>query len=389
MGMERKNAMPEVPKFITAEMLRTIRANTDWRTLFRALGLERAKGKGNEDDWWALSPLTNEKTPSFHINGKGWYCHSSQQGGGVIELVQRVLERRAGRAVSCWDAGRWLLEHGISQTGLSPSEVGTGQGSGTPRSEEKERVGVSDRVKSGKNSPINVDLVPRLIPSHPELEKRGISRETCQYLGCGYLSGYRGTINERIVFQVRGVGERGGQLVPVILSHIGRVVDDVRADVEGRWHHFAHFKKHLELYNIDKALLDPRARNQAKQTGRLIVVEGCFDVAKLVEAGIYNAVASFGAHLSEEQAKRLKFVADRLGVKEIVVWYDRDSAGREGAKKALETLRANDCEASAFWGMHGSRVSKALHSVKLPPLAKDPCEFSVEQLRSLREKGLV
>lgn len=381
--------MPEVPKFITAEMLRTIRANTDWRMLFRALGLERAKGKGNDNDWWALSPLTNEKTPSFHINGKGWYCHSTQQGGGVVELVQRVLENRTGRAVSCWDAGRWLLEQGVSRTDALPAQPAAEKGSEAPRSEEKERGVDSDRAKSGINGPISVDLVPRLIPSHPELEKRGISKETCKYLGCGYLSGYKGTINERIVFQVRGVEERGGQLVPVVLSHIGRVVDDVRADVEGRWHHFAHFKKHLELYNIDKVLLDPLARDQAKRTGRLIIVEGCFDVAKLVEAGIYNVVASFGAHLSEEQAKRLKFVADRLGVKEIVVWYDRDSAGREGTKKALEVLRASDCGASAFWGMHGSRVSKALHSVKLPPLAKDPCEFSVEQLRSLREKGVV
>lgn len=381
--------MPEVPKFITAEMLRTIRANTDWRMLFRALGLERAKGKGNDNDWWALSPLTNEKTPSFHINGKGWYCHSTQQGGGVVELVQRVLENRTGRAVSCWDAGRWLLEQGVSRTDALPAQPAAEKGSEAPRSEEKERGVDSDRAKSGINGPISVDLVPRLIPSHPELEKRGISKETCKYLGCGYLSGYKGTINERIVFQVRGVEERGGQLVPVVLSHIGRVVDDVRADVEGRWHHFAHFKKHLELYNIDKVLLDPLARDQAKRTGRLIIVEGCFDVAKLVEAGIYNVVASFGAHLSEEQAKRLKFVADRLGVKEIVVWYDRDSAGREGTKKALEVLRASDCGASAFWGMHGSRVSKALHSVKLPPLAKDPCEFSVEQLRSLREKEVV
>lgn len=381
--------MPEVPKFITAEMLRTIRANTDWRTLFRTLGLERAKGKGNDNDWWALSPLTNEKTPSFHINGKGWYCHSTQQGGGVVELAQRVLENRTGRAVSCWDAGRWLLEQGVSRTDALSAQGAAEKGSEAPRSEKKETGRVPDRAESGINRPISVDLVPRLIPDHPELRKRGISKETCKYLGCGYLSGYKGTINERIVFQVRGVEERGGQLIPVILSHIGRVVDDVRADVEGRWHHFAHFKKHFEMYNIDKLLLDPRAKDQVKQTGRLIIVEGCFDVAKLVEAGIYNVVASFGAHLSEEQVRRVKSAAERLGVMETVVWYDRDTAGREGTKKALETLKDKGCEASAFWGLRGSRAAQSLHSVKLPPLAKDPCEFSVEQLQDLREKGVV
>ena len=64
--------MNESPHFITAEMLRTIRANADWRALFAALGLTRASGKGNDSDWWAVSPLTEEKTPSFHLNGKGW-----------------------------------------------------------------------------------------------------------------------------------------------------------------------------------------------------------------------------------------------------------------------------------------------------------------------------
>src|SRR5207237_5762282 len=115
--------------------------------------------------------------------------------------------------------------------------------------------------------------------------------------------------------------------------------DDVRADVEGRWHHFAHFKKHLELYNVDKLLLDPRAKEQVRQTGRLIVVEGCFDVAKLVEAGIYNVVATFGAHISDDQARKIKLLAERLGVKETVVWYDKDKAGREGTLKALDLLK--------------------------------------------------
>jgi len=383
--------MPEVPRFITAEMLRTIRANTDWRALFAALGLERAKGKGNDNDWWALSPLSEEKTPSFHINDKGWYCHSTGEGGGVVELVQGVLASRSGRAVSCWDAGRWLLEQGMSRMDRLPASDSAGAigEKNAPRSEKKEKGRVSDRAESGGNAPITADLRPKLIPHHPELEKRGISKETCKYLGCGYLSGYRGTINERIVFQVRGVAERGGVLVPVILSHIGRAVDDVRADVEGRWHHFARFKKHLELYNLDKALLDPRAREQVKQTGRLIIVEGCFDVAKLVEAGMYNVVATFGAHLSVEQVGRLKLLADRLGVKEFVIWYDRDKAGREGAAKALELLQQSSLAASVVWGKRNSRLAQAAQAVKISATAKDPCDLSIESLQALRAGDVI
>lgn len=378
--------MNESPGFITAEMLRTIRANADWRALFGTLGLERAKGKGNDNDWWALSPLSDEKTPSFHLNAKGWFCHSSQQGGGVVELVQRVLERRTGRAVSCWDAGRWLIEQGVSRL---DGAVGMVASQNAAEVKKEKETGAADRETPQSNRPISADLTPRLVPHHPELEKRGISQETCKYLGCGFLSTARGTINNRIVFQVRGVEERGGQLAPVILSHIGRAVSDVQADVEGKWHHYAHFKKHLELYNLDKLLLESKAREQVRQTGKLVIVEGCFDVAKLVEAGIYNAAATFGAHLSEEQVRRIKLVVDRLGVREVVVWYDRDKAGREGAAKALEILRQCGLVASVVWGKKDSRLAQAAQAVKLPSRSKDPCDLPVESLQALRTGGVI
>lgn len=39
-----------------------------------------------------LSPLTNEKTPSFHVDTQKnvWYCFSTSQGGDLIKLVQLV-----------------------------------------------------------------------------------------------------------------------------------------------------------------------------------------------------------------------------------------------------------------------------------------------------------
>lgn len=370
--------MQEVPRFITAEMLRTIRANTDWRAVFAAIGLTRVQGKGNDNDWWALSPFSQEKTPSFHLNAHGWYCHSTQQGGGVVELVQGFLQR-SGRAATCWDAGRWLLEQRLSR--LDGGPVG---GRNAPRSEEKERDGVSEGQNSARNAPIRADLRPLLVSHHPELERRGISQATCTYLGVGYLSNVKGTINNRIVFQVRGIEERGGQLMSVILSHIGRAVSDVQADVEGKWHHYAGFKKHLELYNLDKVLLDGKAKEQARQTGRLLVVEGCFDVAKLVEAKIYNAVATFGAHLSDEQVSRIKLAMDRLGIKEVVLWYDKDKAGKDGAAKAIELLQQHGIAASVVWGKRDSRLSQATDAPKLPPLSKDPCDLSVDELQALR-----
>jgi hypothetical protein len=109
-----------IPAFINNEMLREIRGNTDWREVFYALGLEQDPRKSKEDDFWALSPLSDEETASFHINAHGWYCHSTGQGGGNIELIQKVMHRLTGIAMNCFEAGRWLLERGVSPIPTRP-----------------------------------------------------------------------------------------------------------------------------------------------------------------------------------------------------------------------------------------------------------------------------
>ena len=113
--------MPKItdaPHFINNGMLKEIRDHTDWRALFAYLGLTRDR-KSTESDWWAVSPLNpEEKHASFHINDKGWTCFSTDESGYVIELVQKVMEYRTGRALNCYEAGKWLLENGLSRVSI-------------------------------------------------------------------------------------------------------------------------------------------------------------------------------------------------------------------------------------------------------------------------------
>ena len=282
--------MPEQPKrFINNDGLKIIRDHTDWRQLFLQLGLEQAK-KGTPADWWALSPLSTEKTASFHINDKGWYCHSTGQGGGIIELVQKVIGYRSGQTINCYQAGHWLIDNGLSV--LDENEVATTgpQGHCSPPLPHTQR---SEKRK--ENIPIRQTLVPLLDMAHPEITQRGISKSTCQYLGCGHLSSQsKSPLANRIVFQVRGIeNDTNDQWQPNILTHIGRAMTDEQKQQEGKWRPYSGFYKTLELYNIDKMILDDQAILQAQQTGHIIVVEGCWDVAKLIEAGIFNVVATF------------------------------------------------------------------------------------------------
>ncbi len=381
------------PEFIDNDALREIRANTDWRKAFTALGLIQAPGNGNPDDWWAISPLApDEKTPSFHMNespeGLGrWYCQSSGQGGGVLELVQQL------NGGNIYEAGKWLLDHHCSHRREIPASGVSGRF--TPVGDVvRQKIARSEKERSPgppENKPIRQSLLPLLTQkgSHPDFKRRGISAATCDYLGCGYLpETSKSSLKERLVFQVRGLAPDGDDFKPVILTHIGRAVTSAQAEAYGKWMFYKGFHKTRELYNIDQALLDPEAADQIRSTGRLLMVEGPFDVAQCVEAGIKNVVASFGSKLNPHQLPHLDILRDRLGLAEVMVWYDRDPAGIAGQSDAYQQLKEAGFKARAFaWDQ--SFPSPTGEVVLIPETLTDPGEFSKRQLQWLRQRDVI
>lgn len=294
-------AVPENPErsdWLSEEDLAELRARADWRQVFAALGLNRAPRRGNAGDWWARSPFAEDRQPSFHMNDKGWYCFATQQGGGVLELVEQVLR------VNCYEAGRWLIAQGLSSVSHSPPPP--------PASMATTGGGGSDRA-----------------------------------------------------------------------------VTEEQAEAEGKWRFYEGFHKSLELYNRDHLLLDSRAGLQARDTGQVLVVEGCFDVARLIEAGLLNVVATFGAHLSDPQVERLRQLARRLGVNRFRFWYDRDRAGQAGQEQALARLQeAPDLVADGFvW--ETELPAPAGRRVRIPAAITDPAECSVKQLQWLRKQKVI
>lgn len=212
------------------------------------------------------------------------------------------------------------------------------------------------------------------------LIRRGISSGTCRYLGCGFLpprtnGGSSSPLHSRLVFQIRGIKENGQGLEAVILSHTGRALAPEQENADGKYWSYP-FRKGLEIYNQDHLLLDPEAGRQLRTFG-LILVEGFFDVAKLVESGCRNVAALMGAHISVEQIHRLAWIRSRVDVPRIVLFLDRDEAGRNGARQASAPLLHHGFEVSAFdWDLN-----------QIPAGIKDPAELSVEQLQQLRMHG--
>lgn len=366
-------------RYFQPEELRAVRENCDWRALLDTLGIRADLRRCTDTEFWGYSPFhTEEKTASFHMKDPGiWYDWSrhatvpgrDRPGGGVIELVQAIQASR-GQILKLNEAAAWLIDQGFSRGDTPPLAA-------SPEAE----------TRSSENRPITRDLVPQLSKqgTHPAFVSREISVATCHYLRCGYLDTKRGMLAGRIVFQVGGLSEDGTSRV--ILTHIGRAVTPEQ-EAKGKWRFYRGFKPSLELYNLDSLILDPEAGKQARDTGRILLVEGAFDVARCIEAGIRNVVGTFGAHLSEEQAAKLVAALSRLSATEVLVFYDRDQAGAKAEIEALALLNEQGVPAQAFdWEqnfLNGEGKKKGI-----PEAIQDPCDFSVDQLRWLKARGFI
>ena len=94
------------------------------------------------------------------------------------------------------------------------------------------------------------------------------------------------------------------------------------------------FKKGESLYNYHVA------KNIARNTGKIIVVEGFMDAIRLYTIGIENVVATMGTSVTKEQIAIIKKMA-----KEIILMFDGDTAGKKAAYQVSTELKNNGIDA--------------------------------------------
>jgi len=81
------------------------------------------------------------------------------------------------------------------------------------------------------------------------------------------------------------------------------------------------------------------SRDEIRRHGFAILVEGYLDLIIPYQFGVRNVVASLGTALTPEQVKLIGRFA-----RKVVVNYDGDRAGVQAAKRAIETILAEDLE---------------------------------------------
>jgi len=288
---------------------------------------------------WGRCPFHSEKSASFKVNEtrKAFKCFGCGKGGGLFNFFME-LEGMGFRQAVEELAGRVGMQ--MPTEDLSPEQ----------RQRLSRRKALLEanhlactyfqKVLQGEDGlPAREELTRRDIPKDltekyklgmaPDswdglatfLSKKGVDPKMAEAAGLllpkrsggGFVDRFR----NRLMFPIRA---RDGKVV----AFGGRTLGDDRAKYLNSPETEVYVKSNT-LYGFH------HARHAIQREGKVLVVEGYFDVLGLVKAGLGFAVASCGTALTEQHLKALSQQTPN-----IVMLFDSDEAGVRAAMKSAE-----------------------------------------------------
>jgi DNA primase len=300
-------------------------------------------------NWVARCPFHKETKPSFSVNPAKeiFYCFGCQKGGSVFSFIMEI-ER-----VTFPEAIKIVAE----KSGVPLPKLVDDSRFEARRRESDEVIELNQWALSWWQQQLESSSAPAR-EAREYLASRGITEETCQTFQLGFapdsweaLSAYlrqKGATQEHL--------ERSGL---VVKKEEGGSYDRFRGrlifpviDAQGRPVAFG--ARGLKPEDEPKYLNSPETpaytkgrhlfglnltRDEIRRQGFAVLVEGYLDLIVPYQSGVRNIVASLGTALTPEQVKLIGRFA-----RKVVVNYDGDRAGVQAAKRAIETLLAEDLE---------------------------------------------
>ncbi|TMM49825.1 DNA primase [Qipengyuania marisflavi] len=283
----------------------------------------------------ACCPFHEEKTPSFTVNdAKGFYhCFGCGAHGDAIRWMTDQ------RGLAFMDAVKELA-----------AEAGMEVPAPDPRAAQQaeKRASLHD-VTAAAQSWFAANLAsPGGEQARSYLERRGFSDTIMREFGFGFAPDDRQAVGRALTQFEQPMLIEAGLLIAVedkdpydrfrarlmlpiedargrVIAFGGRILAaDSKAPKYLNSPDTPLFDKGRTLYNLH------RAAPAARQTGRMIVVEGYMDAIALANAGIREVVAPLGTALTENQIELLWRQVERP-----VLCFDGDSAGQRAAMRAI------------------------------------------------------
>jgi len=296
-----------------------------------------------------LCPFHNEKTPSFHVSPdrQAFHCFGCNKGGDAIAFLMEhdgltfleALEKLADQggvrlpAVSESDnrddwMRKQLLELGkmavthFRQMLLDPLKGSLGRQYIDSRKLSEPTVLRFGLGYAPESWNLFCDAAAAKGFKREVLEQSGLARS-------GERGGFYDFFRNRVVFPIKDVTGN-------VVAFGGRDLGDNPAKYINSPESIV-YRKSRTLYGLHEA------REAMRKTKQAILVEGYFDLLRLVDAGIHQVVASCGTALTTDQAALIRRYA-----RDVVIVYDGDAAGIQAALKATGTLSAAGLQVRAL-----------------------------------------
>ncbi len=300
--------------------------------------------KRSGQNYKALSPFNNEKTPSFFVvPAKGIFKDFSSGKGG--DAITFVMEHEG---MSYLEAIRYLAKkYGV--------EIKEDAQSDEAREQQSERDGLYILMNFAK------DYYKRNLLETEEgkgiglsyFRERGFNDRTIQKFELGYaLDGWSNLMDEAVKSNYnKELLEKTGL---VVKNEEGRVYDRFRGRVIFPVHNLSgkviafgarmmgkekNQPKYInspetEIYHKSNVLYGLyQGKNAIRQKDTCFLVEGYTDVISMHQADVENVVASSGTALTEEQIKLIRRFTEN-----VTVLFDGDAAGIKAALRGIDLI---------------------------------------------------
>lgn len=303
-----------------------------------------------------LCPFHGEKTPSFHVNrDKGFFhCFGCGVGGDVFKFLE--LHEKVGFQ----DAVTQLAQRfGLTLPEMEASEDGR-QNAQDREALLKAHEAAAAYFREQLASPAGARI-------RRQLQERAITPETAEKLGLGFAPATREGLKAHLM--------KAGLSLPVVLRS-GLVVEREDGSVVDRFRNrlmipicrdtgsvIAFGGRAVESDQQPKYLNSPEtpiyvksrtlyglhlSKGAIRQRGFVVLVEGYFDFAQVMQAGILPVVASCGTALTSQQAQLLRRFTSK-----VVLSFDPDAAGQGATERSCEMLVAEGFEVNVAVLPHG------------------------------------
>ena len=294
-----------------------------------------------------LCPFHSEKSPSFHVNrDKGFFhCFGCGVGGDVFKFLE--LQEKLGFV----DA----VKHLASKFGMQvPEQVGSRE-SHADAAEREALLKAHERAAAYFQAQLPT---PAGKKAQRMLHERGITPDTIKKLGIGYAPAAPEGLKAALVKEglplpllvrsglalERDNGQtvdrfRGRLIIPIardsgsIVAFGGRAMEKDQQPKYLNSPETAIYIKSRTLYGLNLT------KGEIRRLGYAVLVEGSFDFAQLVQAGITPVVASCGTALTAAQAQLLRRFTSK-----VILSFDPDAAGQGAAARSCELLVAEGFE---------------------------------------------